>query len=456
MKSRFLFVVILATLLLPIVPAHFVSAQVPLTTAFAVQNMGTQDATIVVQWYAEEGDLVYTSPSVVVAPGALGNFLAGTGLASSWSGSVVISADQPIAAISNTTNDFGSPSYWGSSEGFKAEALSTNAYLPFVLRDRGGRNSTIGVQNTGSAQANVYINFIGHSSSPVNFQVVKTLNAGASTILNLNSEVTSLGSGWMGSVIITSTQKVAASALDMGSNIVYAYSGVPAPATDLVMPFVVGGRSGQDTAHALLNPNTVAANVTITYTGESGGVPVQVVVNRQLQPSEMWNQLHSAQTGSGFLGSAILHSDQPVLGIVNHTYGSFAAAGRKMAYSMINAATLTPNISLPYVLRARSNKAQGVIIQNAGTVPTTLSVSFTPLAGTGNGTAYTYTKVVQPGQFYNFGTSFAEWNPIQDGAYGTMVVTNSANVNIVAIVNTWSTNVSSGVDSLGSYIGINY
>ncbi len=451
-------VCLLLSSMIGVLPRHTVYAQAPppLTTAFAVQNLGSSDATVVVQWYTKEGTLVYTSPPQTIAPGGLGNYLAGTGLPDPWSGSVVISADQPIAAIANTADNFASPTYWGSSEGFSSGMLGTEVYLPFALRERNNRTSTIGVQNAGSAAANVYINFIGHPSSPINHQIVKNLNAGANTILNLKNDVSALGSGWMGSVVITSTEKVAASALDQGPGLLYNYSGVAQPSTDLLMPFVVGNRSGQDTAHAVLNPSTeLTATVTVTFTGEIGGSPVVVPVTQQIGPNQMWNLLHSTVTGNGFLGSAVLHSNIPVLGIVNHTYGPFGATGRKMSYTMINASNATPNISLPYVVRERSNKRQGIIIQNTGAVSTTLYVSFKPLAGTGNGNPHTVTREVGPGMFYNFGTWYSEWDPISNGAYGTMIITNTAGVNIVAIVNTWAITAPPG-DSLGSYIGINY
>jgi hypothetical protein len=123
---------------------------------------------------------------------------------------------------------------------------------------------------------------------------------------------------------------------------------------------------------------------------------------------------------------------------------------------MVDSSSLTPQISLPYVLRERSNKRQGIIIQNASDTDTTVYVSFEPMAGGGNGNPHTYSRFVAAGGFYNFGTNYADWDPMLNGAFGTMVVTNSADVEIVAIVNTWNTVVSASVDSLGSYIGTNY
>lgn len=441
------------------------AAQGPFTTAFAVQNLSpSETAQITVAFYTEEGGAapIYTTPVVSVAPGALGNFLAGDGLPDGWQGSVVVSSNTPISAIANTADNFTTPRYWGTYEGFTdnplvAPTTAQTLYVPFALRERSGRSSIIGVQNAGQSSATVTIQFIGHASSPTNWTVTKVLNPSTSTILHLATEVPNLGSGWMGSAVISSaTVPLAASVLDVGTDLVYSYSGIPAPATNLVLPFIVGSRSNQDTAHAMLNPNAVPANVTITYKGQIGATPTTIVQSRTLAPNEMWNLAHNTHTGAGFLGSAIVTSDQPVLGIVNHTYGSFGAPGKKMSYGMIDASKLTSKISLPYVLRERSNKRQGIIIQNAGAVATTLSIEFKPAAGPGNGNAYTYTKVVEAGGFYNFGTFFTEWDPIGNGAFGTMVVTCSPSVPIVAIVNTWNTAVSESVDSLGSYIGTNY
>ena len=436
-----------------------VSAQGPFTTAFAVQNLGSADAIVSVSWYTEEGGLIYTTPEQTIGPGGLGNFLAGDGLPSSWSGSVVVSSTQPISAIANTTDDFGAPRSWGTYEGFSDQQMqipptvATEIYVPFALRERSGRSSIIGIQNAGQTTASVNVSFIGHSSSPTNYTLTKSLNAGASTILDLATEVTQLGSAWMGSVVVNSVEPLAGAVMDVGTDLVYSYSAAPSPATNLVLPFVVGSRSNQDTAHALLNPNSTAANVTITYKGEAGGMNVEVTKSKTLQANEMWNWAHVDHTGAGFLGSATVVADAPVLGIVNHTYGSWSAPGKKMSYTMVDASKLTPKISLPFVLRERSNKRQGIIIMNASSTDTTVTVEFKPTLG---GAAFTYSKFVPAGGFYNFGTNYPEWNPMLDGAYGTMVVTNSANVNIVAIVNTWNTVVAENVDSLGSYIGTNY
>ena len=104
MKKSFVVIMTSCLLLLGILPA---SAQAPsLTSAFAVQNLGDADAQIVVEWYDEEGSIVYTSPGMIVAPGGLGNFLVGAGLPASWVGSVVVYSDQPVSTIVNTTDKY--------------------------------------------------------------------------------------------------------------------------------------------------------------------------------------------------------------------------------------------------------------------------------------------------------------------------------------------------------------
>ena len=426
-----------------------VTAQGPLTSAFAVQNQSqTATAHVTVVFYNPNGTTA-ASDSKDIPPGGLGNFAIPGAITGSWVGSVVISSDQPVSAIVSETDDFGNPTVWGNYEGFTSEATGTEIYLPFLLRNRSGRSTFFGVQNASSSTAQVWIHYKGHSSSPTNKDLGPiSIEPGASHIRFQSTDDTDLGDGWMGSVIITGTQKLAASVTDMGANVLYNYSGVTAPSTHLLMPFIVGNRSGQDTAHAILNPGTIDAHITITYTGGS-----TIVKNYTLGGGQMWNLAHKDHTGSGFLGSAELTSDQPVLGIVNHTYGPFSGGGKKMSYTAINASNATDKISLPYALRKRSNKEQGIIIQNAGNTTTTITLQFNATLG---GTSQTYTNSVGPGGFWNLGTSWDQFLGLQDGFYGTVTITSSPPTNIVAIVNTWNYAVSSSQDSLGSYIGVNY
>jgi hypothetical protein len=424
-------------------------AQTPLTAAFAVQNQSTTDiAHVQVVFYNTDGTTAATDAQNL-DPGGLGNFAIPGAITGSWVGSAVVSSDEPISAIVSETDNFVNPTVWGNHEGFTSDATGTNMYLPFILRNRSGRSSFFGVQNASSNVAQVWITYTGHSSSPTNKTVGPvTLEPGASEIRFQSTDDTDLGEGWMGSVTVTGTQNLAASVTDMGTNVLYNYSAVGSPSTHLLMPFVVGDRSNQDTAHAILNPGSLDASITITYTGDT-----QIVENYLLGAGEMWNLAHSSHTGSGFLGSAELTSSQPVLAIVNHTYGSFSGGGKKMSYTAISADAATDKIALPFVLRNRSSKMQGVIIQNAGDQTTSITVQFNATLG---GTSQSYSQSVDSGGFWNFSPSWAGFAALEDGFYGTASITTNPPTDIVAIVNTWNYVVSAGQDSLGSYIGVNY
>ncbi|MCL4465757.1 MAG: hypothetical protein M1401_04495 [Chloroflexi bacterium] len=392
--------------------------------------------------------------SGTLGPQKLASFAMPGWLPSGWQGSVVIESDQELSAIVNyySPSENTSSYVYGTVNGFDSPRTGSPLFLPFILRERSGRNTAFGIQNAGSASAAVTIEY-RDTSGAVRKTLNPTLAPGQSAVRHQYSDDSDLGGGFMGFVIATSSQPLAGSVNDYGQNILYTYPASAKPETNLYMPFMVRNRSNQNTAYLLLNANASSTSVQVIYSGSTSSNPnVSVVQSRTLGPWEAWNLGQASVPGlpDGFLGSARVVASQPVVAIVNHSYGAFSDAGRKTTYLAVGDSQVTKNAALPFVLRNRSNKQQGIIIQNIDNVDTRVTLSFVPTSG---GTAQTYTQTVGPYGFWNFGTGYAQFAGLGDGFYGTATITSDTG-RIVALVNTWNDTV--GPDSLGTYTGFNY
>jgi len=155
--------VLLVALMLVLVAVPVVGAQGGgnWDSSFTVINLGTADATVTVTFYDEAGAAVTptdlgggTTNPFTVAAGASKEILVFqvVGLGSGRY-SVVISADQPVAAIANLTNTISgtAPSFSGSYSGFE-DVGQMDIYMPAVLQGYYGWNSHLSAQNlTGAA-----------------------------------------------------------------------------------------------------------------------------------------------------------------------------------------------------------------------------------------------------------------------------------------------------------------
>jgi hypothetical protein len=431
-----------------------------ITSGVAIMNRSSSaTASWAAHFYNTDGSEATNPSDPLPTSGTLGplkmvSFAMPSWLPSNWEGSVVVESDQQLSVIVNyySPTENRSSYVYGTVNGFDSARVGSPLYLPFILRERSGRNTAFGIQNAGTTSAAVKIEY-RDTAGTIKKTVNPTLDPGQSEIRHQYDDDGDLGTGFMGFVIATSAQPLAGSVNDYGRNILYNYPASAKPETDLYMPFMVRNRSNQNTAYLLLNANASSTNVQVSYSGSTFTNPsVSVVDSRTLGPWEAWNLGQASVPGlpDGFLGSARVVASQPVVAIVNHSYGSFGDAGRKTTYLAVGDTQVTKNAALPFVLRNRSNKQQGIIIQNVDNVTTSVTISFTPTSG---GNAQTYSQSVGPYGFWNFGTNSTPFAGIGDGFYGTATVTSSTG-RVVVLVNTWNDTV--GPDSLGTYTGFNY
>lgn len=159
--------------------------------------------------------------------------------------------------------------------------------------------------------------------------------------------------------------------------------------------------SGWWTGEQVQNVGTVTGTISITsYDSASAST---YVTSTNVGPGAAFTFLPSsfASMPSGFIGSAIVSSDQPIKAIVNVTTqqsGSLGVAGGKAAAQYQGTETTATALYFPLVKNNRFGSTTAFYIQNAGSLAATATVVF-KMDNTSGTNTYTYTTPsIGPGQ----------------------------------------------------------
>ncbi|WP_169237267.1 hypothetical protein [Candidatus Roseilinea sp. NK_OTU-006] len=370
------------------------------STTYFVHNPTSNNATFVAAYYPPVGSTpTFTSPGVALnALNTIAVDVSSIGaLGANWVGSVVLSADQEILAVARTA-------YTGkgtSGNGYGEEMISyaaftsgsTELYAPQIIRLSGVNLSTsrMTIQNTTGSVANVYVTVYhsgtGYSRSPI------TLQPYGSITLRTNIDADWPGvTLWNGnaSAVVTATQPIAGfverhwDVVSQNQNWAAGYA-MPTPAdaaTKLYSPALfrncVGGvcvltvASTFNAYSSLFVQNTTGATNVITITAIRRS-PFQVLTNQIVQslppygayltnpfnndnnPSGPLNPMY-AEMGGNFLGSAIIESQAPVVGI-GYIFNPPATAAQNTAggYKLLTESGATHTIVAPRFARVCSS-----------------------------------------------------------------------------------------------------
>jgi hypothetical protein len=287
------------------------------------------------------------------------------------------------------------------------------------------------VQNLSASTANVVISYYNKDGTKNIADVSDTIPAsGSKTYFPIAAL-----SGFNGSVVVSSDQKVAAIANVLGDgtaagasyDAAMAGGGVSSP---LLIPLVMKANNGINTWFNVQNTGSSDASVTVTYS--DGKTATATIKPGAAATFDQALEDHAA----GFVGSAKVSSNQPVAAAVMEVTPKIL-----FAYSSFAAGSTSP--VMPLINANNSGVVTGVQIQNAGTNSTDVTVSYSPSAG--GGTACTETQTVPAGQSKTFallafagalgsgGTTTCVAKALFVGS--AKVTANSASQPLVAIVN---------------------
>lgn len=432
-------VLILSMLAIPL-PAKAVGYGTQFSTAVTYMNVGSQNADITFQFYAEGANSVTQSYAVAqLAPNAAASLSVGTVFTTTFKGSAIMVSSQPLVATmvqlpQGVTAVKNRPLANGQSSGASPLLIAT------ILKNKFAANSILSVQNAGSTSADVTVNFIASTDGSNYNPPVFTLAPGAAKYFDMGT-ISQVGSVFNGSARVSSTAPLVATVLELSTNknVVYAYQGVPGGATTLYMPSALCNFTGQKQTsfYAIQNTSTTTStDITTRFTGTALGVPVDVTLDSVTIPPGA-----KAPTVSGcgdaansipdnFIGSAVITSDaQPIIGI-----GKVVGTG-VFATAHEGTATGSRWLALPYVrytdlwYKYNSNpnvQRTAIAVQNIGgstLAAGSVLVEFVGPTGNVLGT-YTNPEALDPGEKFSFSPKTAglpEFGYVPNGTTGKPV-----------------------------------
>src|SRR3990170_1025276 len=255
-----------------------------------VQNVGSAAATITIVAYdtASSATYVATSPTSI-APGASITFLPSnfSGMPAGFSGSAILSSDQPMKAIANITNQLtgglGIAGGKAAAQYQGTESAATTLYFPLVKNNRYGSTTAFYLQNVGTSSSTAAATFRMDNGSTYNYTTPAISPNQRLVVLPDDAGVPSNPSDGtrvnIGSLTITSAQPLAGTVLEfkVGEEIATVLKGSRAftPAqvdSKAFAPVVKNSRFNRFTGIQVLNVAGSPIDVSITYVG-SANVP---------------------------------------------------------------------------------------------------------------------------------------------------------------------------------------
>lgn len=371
--------ILLLALLLALVTVLPASAQLGDSdvSSFTVQNIGDGEATVSITFIDENG--VELTPLELNGgkpnPFTLGVgesfeiYLPGIPTSELPSGrySVIVSANEPIAAIANLVGQ-GSPNFNGSYSGFSAG--NPNFYLPAVVYNYFGWYSLISVQNVGTTAADINITIICTDGSTgtlsatdvpakasVHFDLETTLPSGFTTSKSCN-----------GSAEITADQNIVVvdNQTNPNGGNTQSYSGVASGASKLYVPALYTNYFGWNSSINIRKLGLGDVTVEVNYS--DGGMSTCNLTNSK--PSCLL-YMPSVHTSTGYYGATIEATGGDIVAVVNAANSSQA-----QTYNAVDASSSTKTVGIPSIMKSYFGWNTSFTCQNVGTVNTSLNISY--------------------------------------------------------------------------------
>ena len=362
------------------------AALVSYNSGFQVQNLEATDASITIMFYNRDGSVEATVTDSVPANTNNTYFPLtnlgdqGTNITPGFDGSVVIASDKKVASITNVLGSDGSdPLAFGASyKGFTGG--SNSASLPLLMKNNYGFSTWFSVQNVGSADTTVTVNYSdGETSAPT------LVKPGAAAKFEQATE--GHATGWVGAATVSSSSgPIAISALEVGPTTLFAYDGFSDGSTNPVMPLVNENNFGYITGIQVQNLGSTATDVTVSYkpsAGQPGSactetrtVAGQSSVNFALyvftsfaDPAASTLKSESCNVGERFIGSASVTANttgQNLVAIVNQLN---QGDNKGAAYGAFDPAAGTDTVVFPLLMDRNYGYFTAFDIVNVGSGP---------------------------------------------------------------------------------------
>lgn len=292
-------------------------------------------------------------------------------------------------------------------------------------------DSCIQVQNLSGTNADIVVYYYAQGNAT---PVASPSDVVAANDSNTYCPLSAVADGFNGSVVIESTEPVAAIANVTGGawNAYNAsYAGFDSGATTVNIPLLFANNFGFNTFFNVQNVGTGAADVDITYSDGTSSL------NNAIEPNLAKTFDQSLETHSQAVFAASVTSSEPVVVTVMEV----GPDNQPMLFGYNGFTSGHANPVMPLVQANNFGYTTGIQVQNTGAGSTEVTVSYTPST---EGTACTQTKTIAAGASETF--ALTAWDSADTDAdnncangqsfVGSARVTaNSAGNELVAIVN---------------------
>jgi hypothetical protein len=296
----------------------FLKSNFGFTSKVGVQNVSASTASVTVKFIsAATLSVVHTETRNVPSQASFifsGKDIAALGAA--FNGSVEISSNQPVVAVSEETEDDGRAAY--AFEGVAGGATKVNVPTMLCNFDGGGGvtyTSYYAIQAVGAA-SNFKITHYDKTGAQVGMVTDSISASGGKKSKNPCAD--GVPSGAIGSSVIEATSgQLIVIVKVVGSNgLRTAYVAEATGATKVALPYVRWSTvdTGYRTYVAAMNVSATSATVTAKYYNEAGTLVATHSLGTVLPGSKVNTQWQNASgSNTAFTGSVIIESTQPVL-----------------------------------------------------------------------------------------------------------------------------------------------
>lgn len=408
----------------------------PFSSSLQIQNLAAEaDATVTVQYVDKGGQVAHSTNHTIAAGDVLSIFVPAETALVSGEYSVVVSANQPVAAVSNFSDVDSGAAYSGATAG----ALSWG--FPAVYNDYYGYFTEIYAQNVSAAVQNITLEvYAAGSTTPVFTNTKNSVPVNASVNWSLKGNVALLRNASYSAVVkagaeivaIGNTYGSAGSAAQL-----YSYNGFSAGAQTFYVPALYKAYYGWRASLSIQNMGAADAAVTVTYS--NGTVKTYTIAPNAAVAIYIPDV---AELPAG-LHSAIVTADQNVAVSVNISND----VNRAATYNGVSTATM--KVFAPNLMKRYYDYSSSITCQNLGSAAATINIAYAGEAG-----ANESSDPIGPGESWE--VYLPAKTALPDGYNGSATIT--ADQNIACIVNS---NVNEGPgasksqDMLFSYNGVN-
>lgn len=367
---------IVFVLMFILLPAGSTQAATPVSyeSSIQIRNLTGTAGTITMSFYNLSGTVVGTAPDSILANETKSYYQSTMPVAAGFNGSVVVSSDVPTAAMSNLVGRDGAnvPISYAAFSAF--DEGSVKVYLPTLFKDNYGYNTFYYVQNLGSTDANVSIQYSDGKTASLT-----GIKPSSSQVVRQSGETHPVK---VFSATLTGTQPIAVTVVEEGSTL-FAYSGFGPGSTNPIMPLVNENNYGFFTGVQIQNTGAAATNVTVTYSPSLAGSPCTETRSIPAGGSKTFAQyvFYNVESttdsslattcvrGQTFVGSAKVtgnSASQPLVGVVNQLQPGDNKGG---AYGAFDPASGQSQIIYPLIMDRNYGYFTSWSIVNVGTGP---------------------------------------------------------------------------------------